>query len=124
LQPIRKPDSCEFTGEVFKDKVYKKSFCVDESSRNFEDSGSFCRGNGMQLLDLFTMETHEKLTELARKEFSKLPTVFTYINDGGLSTKCSKMDMKDGTIKFRTNDCKTELRSVCEFIDVESERFH
>lgn len=120
MKPIRKPRFCNFSGEVKNGNDYRKSFCMDKNLRTFEESQAFCLENSMRLYQIDSSNASVAIIDFARKELAQFSNLFVYVDGNKSSDACTNINNKERSFKFDSNDCEMELRSICEFVDVES----
>lgn len=123
LKPITTPTICtKGKGDVFKDGVYVKSFCIENLWRNYEDSRVNCLINDMELYKLDTPEATSALLNYANKQFTAFSNA-SYFVDGKDQFGCKNINniKNDEMFEAGTEACDGLTRSVCQYINISRE---
>jgi Papain family cysteine protease len=121
LRPIKAPKDCAYTGEVQKEGVYLKSYCISEFIYSYDEGLEVFLMLGSRIYRFDTPEAKTTLLNDVKKYYDNFSDIFMYV-DGKDGNFCSNINnfVDYNTFVVEKSDCKMIKQIVFEFIDITS----
>lgn len=117
--PIKEPTDCLVSGQVFKEGVYVKSYCVDNYGQTYDAALDSGLSQGMRLYDFDTPEATSTLINSVSAELFDYSDFNIRVN--GKGAQCANINNFNRKLKKFSNgtsSCTGRTRTAYEFLDI------